>query len=235
MTGVQTCALPILAAEENSIVETTEDGVQEVFDIPEYPFPYFRGKNGGVYIRLKDDDGNEDAANIYEHDLYIVKRLYDPQKGECLWFRLHLPKDGVKEFALPATDVMAVEKLKDRLSFHGVLGNKKQMELVMSYVITSAKHLQHKMELEVMRSQFGWADRDTKFIIGEQEVSADKIAYSPPSTATGSLATWLKPAGDIEAWKETVHVYNRPGFEPHAFAFFTAFGAPLLKIGRAHV
>jgi hypothetical protein len=130
---------------------------------------------------------------------------------------------------LPVTVVLALDKLKDKLGFHGVLGGKKQMEAVMSYVITSAKNLQHKMELEVMRNQFGWADKDTKFIVGEQEISADKVAYSPPSTATGSLADWLKPAGDYDAWKKTVKVYDAPGFEPHAFGFFTAFGAPLLK------
>jgi hypothetical protein len=70
----------IVAAEDNIVVETTEDGEQEVFDIPEYPVPYFRGKNGGVYVRVRTDDG-EDAVNIYEHDFYIVKRLYDPAKG----------------------------------------------------------------------------------------------------------------------------------------------------------
>jgi uncharacterized protein (DUF927 family) len=218
----------IVAAEESIVVETNEDGEEEVFDIPEYPYPYFRGKTGGVYVKIETEDG-ADAINIYEHDFYIVKRLYDPAKGESLWFRLHLPRDGVKEFSLPVTDVMALDKLKDKLGFHGVLGGKKQMEAVMSYVITSAKNLQHKMELEVMRNQFGWADKDTKFIVGEQEISADKVAYSPPSTATGSLADWLKPAGDYEAWQKTVKVYDAPGFEPHAFGFFTAFGAPLLK------
>jgi energy-coupling factor transporter ATP-binding protein EcfA2 len=219
----------IVASEETSIVETNEAGEQEVFDIPEFPFPYFRGKTGGVYIEVRDDDGGKDAVNVYEHDLYILKRLYDPAKGESFLFRLHLPMDGVKEFAMPATDVMTLELLKARLSFHGVIGGKKQMEGVMAYVIASAKNLQHKMELEIMRNQFGWADKDTRFIIGEQEISADKVAYSPPSTATGTLSDWLKPAGDFDAWKQTVKVYDTPGFEPHAFGFFTAFGAPLLK------
>lgn len=80
-----------------------------------------------------------------------------------------------------------------------------------------------------MRTQFGWTEDNKKFIVGEQEISADKVAYSPPSTTTGSLAEWLKPTGDYEEWKKTVKTYDAPGFEPHAFGFFTAFGAPLLK------
>jgi hypothetical protein len=219
----------IAVAETNVIVEQSKKGQKEVFDIPPYPYPYFRGKNGGVYQEIKDDEDNKDAINIYEHDLYIVKRLHDPAKGESVWIRLHLPKDGMKEFSMPASEAMTIEKLRDKLGFYGVIAAKKQMEAIMGYMIASAKNLQHSMELEVMRNQFGWADKDKKFIIGEQEVSADKVSYSPPSVATGSLADYLKPTGDFEAWKRTVKVYDQPGFEPHAFGFFTAFGAPLLK------
>jgi energy-coupling factor transporter ATP-binding protein EcfA2 len=219
----------IAAAEDNIIVEKTETGQEETFEIPPYPYPYFRGKNGGVYIEIKEDEDTVDARNIYEHDLYIVKRLHDPAKGESIWLRLHLPRDGVKEFAMPTSDVMTIERLRERLGFHGVIAPKKQMDAIMSYVIASAKNLQHSMELEVMRNQFGWTDKDKKFIIGEQEVSAEKVAYSPPSVATGSLADHLKPAGSFEAWQKITKVYDTPGFEPHAFGFFTAFGAPLLK------
>ena len=219
----------IAASEESTIVETTKAGKEEVFDIPPYPFPYFRGKNGGVYIEIKDEDGNVDAVNIYEHDLYIVKRLHDPAKGESVWIRLHLPKDGFKEFSMPATDAMTAEKLRDKLGYYGVIAGKKQMESIMGYMIAFAKNLQHSMEQEIMRDQFGWADKDKKFIIGEQEVSAEKVTYSPPSVATGSLADYLKPTGSFEEWKRIVKVYDQPGFEPHAFGFFTAFGAPLLK------
>jgi hypothetical protein len=38
-----------------------------------------------------------------------------------------------------------------------------------------------------------------------------KVAYSPPSTATGSLADHLKPAGSYNDWKETVKVYDALG------------------------
>jgi hypothetical protein len=219
----------IIAATESKVVEKTEEGKEEVFNIPPYPFPYFRGKNGGVYIEVRDDDGGKDAINIYEHDLYIVKRLQDPAKGESIWMRLHLPQDGMREFAMPATDVMSPEKLRDALGHHGVYGSKKQMESIMSYVIASAKNLQHLTGVEIMRTQFGWADRNTKFIVGEHEISATGVTYSPPSSTTASLSEWLKPTGDYDVWKKTAHVYDQPGFEPHAFAFFTAFGAPLLK------
>ncbi len=68
-------------------------------EIPEYPFPYFRGKNGGVYKRgissekakKKDEDDEEERdVLVYEYDFYVVKRLTDPDAGESLWMHLNL-------------------------------------------------------------------------------------------------------------------------------------------------
>ena len=220
----------VLAAEPNSeIVHETPKGKIEVYKVPEYPFPYFRGKNGGVYLAVKDDDGDEDARTVYEHDLYVVKRLHDPAKGDSVWIRLHLPVDGVREFSIPQTEAMNYERLRERLSWHGVAAPKKQMDSIMSYIITSIKDLQHKQKVEMMRTQFGWVENDSKFILGDKEISATKATYSPPSKATGSLALAMVPTGTLEEWQAIIDVYNQAGFEPHAFGFFTAFGAPLLK------
>lgn len=220
----------IVASEPNvEVAHETPKGTVEVYKIPEYPFPYFRGKNGGVYLNVKDEDGEEDAMTIYEHDLYVVKRLHDPSRGDAVWIRLHLPIDGVREFSMPQTEAMNYERLREKLAWHGVAAPKKQMDGIMAYIITSIKDLQHKYKVEMMRTQFGWTDHDSKFIVGDKEISADKISYSPPSGSTGSLANWMHPVGEIEEWQSIVNTYNRAGFEPHAFGFFTAFGAPLLK------
>jgi hypothetical protein len=80
-----------------------------------------------------------------------------------------------------------------------------------------------------MRMQFGWADNDTKFIVGDREVTYDGIFHSPPSSATREFAEHIHPAGSYEKWQEIFNLYGRPGLEPHAFAALTAFGAPLFK------
>ena len=215
------------APKDAPIIEETPDGGVQEFSVPEFPFPYFRGKNGGVYRQSVDED--EDASLVYEHDLYIVKRLHDPARGESVWIRLHLPKDGVREFAMPSNDVMATEKLRDKLGWYGVMAPKKQMDNIMSYLITAAKDLQHREKTEIMRTQFGWTDDNTEFILGDREITAGKDTYSPPSSSTGNLATWMTPKGSLKEWQEVANIYNQEGFEPHAFGFFTAFGAPLLK------
>jgi hypothetical protein len=216
------------ATEEDNIVEVAQplEAAPVVIQIPPYPSPYFRGKTGGVYFNAGED---EDSFVVYEHDLYVVKRMRDPQKGAVALLRLHLPKDGVKEFTIPLTEATSKEKIAAILSFHGVIAMPKHMEKILAYIITFIKELTYKTEVEIMRTQFGWADNEKKFILGDKEISADGTRYSPPSSMTSSLSHLMEPVGSLEEWKKIVNVYDMPGFEPQAFGFFTAFGSPLLK------
>lgn len=219
------------ATEEDNTVQYTapDSAVTITYNIPEYPFPYFRGKNGGVYRKNDDDAEDPEPVLIYEHDLYVVKRLKDPQAGEVIWMRLHTPKDGVKEFALPAVDLLTTDKLREKLAWYGVIALKKQMDGIMAYIVRFAKELQYKEGAEIMRMQFGWTEKDRSFIVGDTEICAGNDRYSPPSSYTAQMSEWFAPVGTLEEWKSVINVYDNPGFEPHAFGFFTAFGAPLLK------
>ena len=217
-------AIPIYEEDSTSTESDTKKDVASPTTVPDLPYPYFRGKNGGIYKEMSDDD----PACVYQHDLFVIKRLKDPQRGEVIWLRLLLPRDGVREFSLPLTELLTKERLRERLSWHGISALQKQMDGIMFYINSCVNELQYKTELEVMRMQFGWADKNSKFILGDQEIKADGIRYSPPSAVTMALAEHFTPVGSLEEWKKTVGVYNREGFEPHAFGFFTAFGSPLL-------
>jgi len=103
------------------------------------------------------------------------------------------------------------------------------MELLAQFVLASIKELQLERKAELMRTQFGWADNDSKFIIGDREITAEGIYYSPPSSQTAAIAHHMTQAGTLEGWKECFNMYNRPGLEPNAFAALTGFGSPLLK------
>jgi hypothetical protein len=198
------------------------------YKIPEYPFPYCRGKNGGVY-RRSDDAEDSDAVLVYEYDLYVVKRLKDPQNGEVVWLRHHTPKDGVREFALAAVDLLTHEKLREKLAWHGVIALKKQMEAIMAYIVRFVKELQCREGADIMRMQFGWTSEGDSFLIGDTEICKDGDRYSPPSSYTAQLADYFTPVGSLEKWKSVINLYDKEGFEPHAFGFFSAFGAPLMK------
>lgn len=208
-------------------VEEEEGEAPTKYVIPEFPFPFFRGKNGGVYCRPSEEEAEPKV--VYEHDFYLLKRMTDPEHGEMALFRLHLPHDGVREFALSAASICSKDELRKLLAQQGVVTSKSQYEHLAVFVVTALKNLQYEKRAEKMRTQFGWVDGDSKFIVGDREITKDGIFYSPPSSTTEDVAVHMKPVGTFEKWKEVYNLYATPGLEPHAFAALTAFGSPLLK------
>lgn len=219
--------MEIAEADDDEVSFVTEEGDQVTYQIPEYPFPYFRGKNGGVYRKPIDDE--DEPMLVYEHDLYVVNRMRHNELGEVVVIRLHLPQDGVKEFTVPTTFVVTKDKLREALAHHGVVPNLKQSIALYDYFVNSIKNLQFKKKAEIMRTQFGWTENDSKFILGDREITKDGVFYSPPSATTQDVAQHIHAKGDLEKWKEVFNLYNLEGLEPNAFAALVAFGSPLLK------
>lgn len=225
----------LVATDADNLVQapskTTDDNAPQTvtYRIPDYPFPYARGKNGGVYRLPMPDAEVQEPILIYPRDFYIVKRMEDPQHGEVTLMRLHTPNDGVKEFVIPNFKVMDGTELRKTLASHGIVTNHKVFGALVDYVVSSVNKLQDDDKAEQMRNQFGWADKDSKFIIGDREVCADGTYHSPPSSMTAAIAEHMVPAGSFEKWKEVFDLYGKPGLEANAFAAATGFGAPLLK------
>ena len=218
---------------KESVAESTTEESQETvaptltFKIPQYPYPFFRGKKGGVYRRTED----EDDKLIYENDLYIVKRMDDKVMGELALARVHLPKDLPKEFIIPLSKLNSTDELRKLLAAQGIICMPKQVEGIMAYLVDSVRDHQAKSDAEILRQQLGWVQGENKFIVGTDEYRSNKPPrHSPPSPATESVAQWMHAEGDLTEWRRVANTYAKPGFEPHAFAFFTAFGAPLMNL-----
>jgi len=229
-------------AEDNIVVmrnATLEEDI--TVEIPEYPFPYFRGKNGGVYKRgipsekakKKDEDDEEERdVLVYEYDFYVVKRLTDPDAGESLWMRLHMPKDGIREFSCPLAHVLSKDKFREVLAYQGVTAYNKKLDNLMAYVTRWVNDLQQVSEAEKARQQFGWHDNDTVFVVGNREITASGVNYSPSSAATAEVATLYTKKGTVTEWAKVANIYNRKGNEVRAFTLFAGFGSALFKFTK---
>ena len=218
---------------EYVVPDAGEDDVPQDARIPEFPFPFSRGKKGGIYIKGEPaEDGGEEGAPtlVYEHDLYVVKTMTDPKEGDVVVMRLHLPKEGVREFTITQKQAVGdVAELRKVLAGKGVAATAKQFNHLVLFVVMSLKAIQYDRKAEQMRLQFGWADNDSKFIIGDREIGPDGVFHSPPSSTTAGLAARMGPSGSYDKWQEVFNLYGRPGLEAHAFAALTSFGAPLFK------
>ena len=222
---------------ENPVVQDVEPVTQEIrtYTIPKYPFPFFRGNVGGIYLQVepkKNKDGTVESAEdilVFPHDFYVVKRLHDPEEGECIMMRLHLPKDGVREFIMPLREVISKDRFMGEIAKHGVALIGKKQEAMMLYTTRWVEELQAIGKAEIARKQFGWLSDNSAFILGDKEVRHDAIEYSPPSAATLPLVPAFGVRGDFHVWKDVINHYRHPGMELRALALFMGFGGPLMK------
>lgn len=209
-------------------------GETQTFQIPQYPKPYYRGEGGGVWLMPKKNEAGEqpDPVCIYPYDLYVVKRITDRVDGgykDQVLIRLHLPADGIREFTLPMLKVSSFDEFRKVMSEGGAYVRGKKANLVHDYIMSAADMSQEKDKAEIMRQQFGWVEGNSRFVLGDQEITATGHIYSPPSKTSQKLAKFIGPVGTLDKWKEAAAMFNAPGMEPHAFAVLSAFGAPLLK------
>tara|TARA_R110000803_G_scaffold192241_3_gene255013 strand:+ start:1899 stop:4751 length:2853 start_codon:yes stop_codon:yes gene_type:complete len=220
------------ARGSDNVIEAKSEALNELvtFKIPDYPYPYFRGKNGGIYKTMPDDE--DDGVKIYDYDFYLVERLNDPSLGECSWFKLHLPKDGVKEFIARTSDLLTRDKARQILVDYGVIVHGKQMDLMIDYIVNAVQTQQRTVEASPMYKQFGWnpgpIDKKNKILIGNREISAFGIKYVPVAEELNEVNPTLQKKGSFEEWKKGVAIYERKGMELRAFGFFCAFGSLLM-------
>lgn len=217
--------MEIQTSEEEVIVEIEEGGSPVEYEVPTLPKPYFRAKSGAIYVSSGDDE----PELVYEHSLYLVKRMTDSVRGDLALARLHLPREKAREFIIPLYSMTSKDELRKVLSASGVISAGKALERLMWYLITCAKAQQVMMDTEVLHSQMGWAESDTKFILGTQEIGVSETKYSPPSEITESVATLLHAKGSLTEWKRITKTYAAPGAEGFALPFFGGFGSPLIK------
>jgi hypothetical protein len=208
------------------MLHTSADAAEVAYK-PQYYPPYYWAETGGIFRRPTTPEGNPEP--VYPHHLYVVRRLNDPELGDVIQMRLHLPRDETRSFIVTAAQATDVSELRKLLASWGVMCNKKRFDMIIDHVQSSISRIQYTFKADHMRTQFGWASNNSAFILGDREVTAGGVFHSPPSKATASIAEFMIAAGTMEKWQEVFNLYNLPGHEPHAFAALTAFGAPLLR------
>lgn len=224
------------ATLKDNVIDTVDSQLGNIsIEIPLYPFPYFRGPMGGVYIKEKleveGEDGEEIRKLVYEYDFYVVGRRTDPEMGEVLHIRLIRPHDGIHDFTAPLATLTAQDKCRDMLSQMGIAAGAKQMQGLMAYLVCWTKYLQNTSSAEKVRTQFGWVDIDKSFIIGTRELNRGMPPqYSPPSETTRNVADIYRKEGTLEGWQPVANSYAVPGNEGRAFALFLSLGAPMFKV-----
>lgn len=232
---------PIVLGQETSLVEADveveaapdESGMPATVTIPKFPRPYARGERGGIYLRTKDADGNEDSKLIYQNDIYVTNLVHDTVNGTNVVIKFHPPKNAAREFAIPLSALTSPDKCREALSEKGV--GMLDYKPMMGYLMTWYNDLQSKITEGIAHRQFGWTEEHDGFIMGDRILRPN--AEPEPnyeSAATASYMPLFKKRGTIEGWKEAISFFDRDGMLPQRLAIGWSFGSILMEFMDVH-
>jgi uncharacterized protein (DUF927 family) len=225
---------------ENNVIDVVHETLNEkqTIELPaEYPFPWFRPKQGGVALRGKpeateeDLDEDPDEVPVYDRDLWVKERSKDGEQEMAL-LALILPNDGLCEFSAPLSVLYKAESLRELLASKGVhaVANNRKLELLRQYISAWTKKLQDDGKAKIARTQFGWQDNDTCFVIGTREIDKDgEIHFCSVVHTINNIAKVYSKKGELKEWQRVANTYGSRGNEARAFSLFSSFGAPLYK------
>ena len=227
-------------AEPPEVVVTVQraDGEASVQrrQAPDPPAPFARTADGKITIterkRNEENGAPEEVTSvIYDHDLYPIKQLNDPaQGGQVTIFRTTLPHDGAIDFSIRAEELYDRKALMKIIASVGVYPKPNNIPKLAAYMIGYIAETQKFAAAQKQFAQMGWHDNDTKFLNGATEYRTDGSVHTVGvSDALKNSVKSMGSKGDLDTWKRMFNVYAQPGFEAHAFAALTAFGAPIFK------
>ncbi|MES2704834.1 MAG: DUF927 domain-containing protein [Bacteroidota bacterium] len=246
-TPLQTAALqrPVTEATVVTTTVKTDEGdtEEETVTIPLPPEPYFRGNDGGIFVRNKiknEETGEYESVinRVYDYDLYPVRRyrseIDEEEKIEChLW----LPKDGLRKFKLPAEMLADQKVLAKFLCGRGAVAESGQanQKMLSKYMTDYTRHMQTTHSAETEFSRFGWRNINTDhpiFVVGNGYF--DKNGALHPAAFPSYLKDSAKAAatlGTLDEWRKGFNAYiGVPNSEAFQFTALLGFAAPLMAL-----
>lgn len=221
-------------------VQVTSGYPAEYIQFPESLFPFVRAAGGGIYHQpppKTQKDGTQvvqPATLLYPYDIVPLKRLHSPYDGECMFLRLFLPKDGVRDLVLPSKFIGATDKFKEFLFSNSIVLNDTKVALFKEYLMKWNNYLINLKKAEDMRMQMGWTSNPDfgSFVIGKREITPKGEFDCPVGPTTRNIAKHLVEEGSYDEWRKAAKEFNRPGLEYHALGLLAGFGSPLVKLGN---
>jgi hypothetical protein len=209
------------------------------------PKPYFRGREGGIYMNLSGGsiEGKQDdetaVKKIYEYDLFPVARLQDETTGEEeIEVHLHLPKDGKRIIRVPNEVVIEPKTFASYLTARGVLLKPHEVIPLVSYMVDYTREIQKAGAAQGVYNRFGWRnaqEENASFILGDGMITADGNFQSCMT------ANWLveqkdsaSAKGSLKKWKEAFNVVRTHSPMQYQIACMFAFASPLFALTPYH-
>ena len=208
--------------------KSKKESVLEKIKIPEYPPGYARPEGGGVAKISHDKDGNREEKVLCPDNLYVKKRMIDID-GPCYEIGHTSDFEGERTFVASQKELMSTETFRGTMNSNDVLVMPSTQKDLMEYIAAWITKLKPEGPPIKVKSQFGWTENEKSFVIGDQEIFANRIERNPAGSRTAQYMSTFGKKGTLEKWKESAKFYGQKGFEQHQYMFGLSFGSPLME------
>ena len=234
-------ASPIVAARYKDEapapkVEVVAGNTTITVEVPPPPAPFIRKKGGGIAFKAKDEDGDEGYTDIYENDLYPVKRVVNAgTKTEQQVWRVTLPREGAKDFILDADALYDRKKFLSSISNNGIYPHPANVAYLQEYMVAYIAHLQRLADAEAQCNHLGWSDDLTNFILPDKVLLPNGKAKSVALGLGASRASAaVHKKGTKEKQIELLRFYSQPAYVSTQFMILCSLGAPIYHATGHH-
>jgi hypothetical protein len=234
---------PIGAARYNDpapapvVQELLGSGVAPVVTlIPDPPKPFVRLKGGGIAVHAENADGDVTYTTIYDHDLYPIRRLSNPQQGleQQVW-HVTLPRGESKDFTLDADMLYDTRKFVTAVANQGIYPNKGHIPTLQEYMVAYIALLQKTVDAEAQCNHLGWLDECSGFILPDKVLFPDGTAKAAQLSLGAQRATQhVHKRGDMAEQIKLLDFYNHPDYRANQFYILAGLAAPIFYATGHH-
>lgn len=204
--------------------------------IPDPPKPFKRLATGEVARVSTDKDNNTTTEIIYEHDLYPIKRLSNPETGveQQLW-RTHLPLVGAQDFLIDADCLYDSRKFSATIANNGIFPVKSNITFLQDYMVAYITQLQKAAAADTQASHLGWTNEYREFVLPDKTLREDgTVTPAMLTEAAARAAQHIRRKGDAQAQVRLMSFYNHPAYIPNQFAVLCSLASVIFYATGHH-
>lgn len=211
-------------------------GTTLVATLPNPPKPYRRVRGGGVVMDTSDNNDDEITVTIYEHDLHPLRRVVNAAEHiEQQYWRVTLPREGVKDFALDADALYDPRKLLTVLANNGIYPVPNQIPNLRDYMIAYITELQRVVDAEEQVSHLGWSDDKQNFVLPSGILCRDgSIRPVSLNKQSERVAVHIQKAGTLQGQIDALAFYNHEAYIPQQFFIMGGLAATIFHMTGHH-
>ena len=192
-------------------------------------------KKLGLYRKIKNDEDIVVEAPFSHTYFYARTRIRGENDKYSIAIRAHLPREGVKDFDIPANSLASAADLQKALADNQIVttNNKDAAIHMQAYLKEWFEKLKHETDEQNTYQTFGWHDDHKNFLLGEQLYHHDGSVRQVlvGQSARSKVPDFPKPEGDLALWKDAIHsLYGGHNQQYRQFVIASCFASALVPL-----